>query len=138
VRQDQKAAVKHYLLAAQQGDLFGMFNVAMAYDSGEGLPLNPAQAANWIYAALLLGHDYSIKRMSGPATGWTKDFRVELQRLLKQAGLYRGKLDGVLGPDVWSAVRTLQTLPFAPSPGGAVPSERWDPASIPINAPLPP
>jgi Caspase domain/Putative peptidoglycan binding domain len=138
VQQDQKAAVRQYLLAAQQGDMFGMFNVAMAYDSGEGLPFNPAQAADWIYAALRLGHDYSIKRMSGPATGWTKGFRVELQRLLKQAGLYRGKLDGVFGPEVWTAVAQLQTLPFAPSPGGAVPAERWDPTSIPTNAPMPP
>jgi hypothetical protein len=30
VRQDQKAAVSHYLLGAQQGDLLGMFKVAMA------------------------------------------------------------------------------------------------------------
>ena len=59
--------MKLYLRAAQQGDLFGMFNVAMAYDAGEGLPFNPAQAAAWMYAALRLGHDYSIKQMSGSA-----------------------------------------------------------------------
>jgi uncharacterized protein len=137
VKQNQQAAVKLYLLAAQQGDLFGMFDVAMAYDSGEGLPFNPAQAAAWIYAALRLGHDYSIKQMSGSAEGWTKPFRAELQRLLKQAGLYHGRLDGVFGPEVWNAVREVQTLPFAPTPGGLVPAKRWDPQSIPVNAPLP-
>jgi Sel1 repeat/Putative peptidoglycan binding domain len=137
VKQNQQAAVKLYLLAAQQGDLFGMFDVAMAYDSGEGLPFNPAQAAAWIYAALRLGHDYSIKQMSGSAEGWTKPFRVELQRLLKQAGLYQGRLDGVFGPEVWNAVREVQTLPLAPTPGGMVPTKRWDPQSIPVNAPLP-
>jgi hypothetical protein len=137
VARNQLAAVKLYLLAAQQGDLFGMFDVAMAYDSGEGLPFNPAQAAAWMYAALRLGHDYSIKQMSGAAEGWTKPFRIELQRLLKQAGLYHGKLDGVFGPEVWSAVREVQTLPFAPTPGGMVPTKRWDPQSIPVNAPLP-
>jgi TPR repeat protein len=42
VKQNQQAAVKFYLLAAQQGDLLGMFDVAMAYDSGESLPFNPA------------------------------------------------------------------------------------------------
>jgi len=137
VARNQQAAVKLYLLAAQQGDLFGMFNVAMAYDAGEGLPFNPAQAAAWMYAALRLGHDYSIKQMSGSAEGWTKQFRVELQRLLKQAGLFHGKLDGVFGPEVWSAVREVQALPFAPTPGGMVPAKRWDPQSIPVNAPLP-
>jgi uncharacterized protein len=137
VKQDQLAAVKLYLLAAQQGDLFGMFDVAMAYDSGEGLPSNPAQAAAWIYAALRLGHDYSIKQMSGTAEGWTKPFRIELQRLLKQAGLYHGRLDGVFGPEVWSAVRGVQSLPFAPTPGGFVPAKRWNPESLPVNAPLP-
>jgi hypothetical protein len=129
--------VKLYLLAAQQGDLFGMFNVAMAYDAGEGLPFNPAQAAAWMYAALRLGHDYSIKQMSGSAEGWTKQFRVDLQRLLEQAGIFHGKLDGVFGPEVSSAVREVQTLPFAPMPGGMVPANRWDPQSIPVNAPLP-
>ena len=110
VVRNQQAAVKLYLLAAQQGDLFGMFDVAMAYDSGEGLPFNPAQAAAWIYAALRLGHDYSIKQISGSAEGWTKPFRIEL--LLKQAGLYRGRLDGVFGPEVWSAVREVRLCPL--------------------------
>lgn len=135
VRKDQVAAVRLYLLAAQQGDNFGMFNTAMAYDSGSGLPYNPAQAAHWIYAALRLGHDYSIKQMSGDAAGWTRDFRVELQRLLKRAGAYSGPTDGKFGPEIWRAVAMLQTLPFAPKPGGDVPKQRFDPASIPVNAP---
>ena len=41
VPKDQKEAVRLYLLAAQQGDNFGMYNTAMAYDSGEGLPAQP-------------------------------------------------------------------------------------------------
>jgi TPR repeat protein len=137
VTRDETAAVRLYLLAAAQGDLFGMFNVAMAYDTGQGLPLNPAQAADWIYAALKLGHNYSIKQMSGPATGWTKDFRIELQRLLKLAGAYNGPLNGVFGPEVWHAVQVVQTLPFAPTPGGTVPPKRWDPSSLPVNSPRP-
>ena len=126
-----------YLQAAQQGDTFGMFNVAMAYDSGQGLPFDPAQAADWIYAALRLGHEYSIKQMGGPAAGWTNDFRIELQHLLQQGGLYRGPLNGVFGPEIWNAVQKVQTLPFAPTPGGFVPPTRWDPSSIPVNSPLP-
>ena len=137
VQRDQKELVRLYLIAAAQGDKLGMFNVAMAYDSGEGLPLNPSQAANWIYAALRFGHDYSLKQMSGPATGWTPEFRKALQRLLKQAGAYSGPINGVFGPEVWSAVREVQTLPFAPSPGGQVPDKRWDPTSIPVNSPPP-
>jgi hypothetical protein len=137
VERNEMAAVRLYLLAAQQGDAFGMFNVAMAYDSGQGLPFNPVQAADWIYAALRLGHGYSIKQMSGPATGWTEAFRIELQRLLKLAGAYDGPLNGVFGPEVWSAVQKVQSLPFAPTPGGTVPATRWDPTSIPVNAPLP-
>ena len=137
VARDEKAAVRLYLLAAQQGDTFGMFNVAMAYDSGQGLPLDPAQAADWIYAALRLGHEYSIKQMSGPAAGWTKDFRIELQRLLRQAGTYNGPLNGEFGPEVQNAVQKVQTLPFAPTPGGSVSPTRWDPSSIPVNSPLP-
>ncbi len=134
---NQREAARLYLLAAQQGDNFGMYNAAMAYDSGEGLPRNPAQAAHWIYAALRLGHSYSIEQMSGSATGWTRDFRVELQRLLRRAGTYNGPVDGNFGPDIARAVRQVQTLPFAPNPGGDVPKRRFDPKSIPVNSPPP-
>ncbi len=137
VPKDKKEAVRLYLLAAQQGDNFGMYNTAMAYDGGEGLPHNPAQAAHWIYAALRLGHGYSIDQMSGSAKGWTRDFRVELQRLLKRAGAYSGPADGNFGPDVARAVRMVQALPFAPKPGGDVPTKRFDPKSIPVNSPPP-
>ncbi len=135
---DQREAVRIYLLAAQQGDNFGMFNAAMAYDSGEGLRRDPAQAAQWIYAALRLGHAYSIEQMSGSAGGWTREFRTELQKLLRRAGTFSGPLDGNFGPDVARAVRMVQTMPFAPNPGGDVPKKRFDPKSIPVNTPPPP
>jgi hypothetical protein len=137
VQRDPAAAVRLYMLAAQQGDMFGMYNVAMAYDTGSGLPYNPAQAASWIYGALRLGHGYSIEQMSGSAAGWTRDFRLELQRLLKRAGVYTGPISGVFGPDVARAVRQVQSAPFAPKPGGEVPTKRFDPSSIPVNAPAP-
>jgi uncharacterized caspase-like protein len=137
VKKDETAAVRLYVLAAHQGDTFGMFNVAMAYDSGKGLPYNPVEAAHWIYAALRLGHEYSIKQMSGEAAGWTPDFRLELQRLLRRAGAYGGPLNGVFGPEIGRAVRVVQTLPNAPKPGGDVPTERFDPSSIPVNSPPP-
>jgi len=138
VAKDQKAAVRLYLLAAQQGDNFGMFNTAMAYDSGEGLPYDPRQAARWIYAAIRLGHDYSVRMMVQRPDGWTRDFRIELQRLLQRAGAYDGPLDGNLGPGVETALRRVKDLPFAPTPGGNVPKERFDATTIPVNAPLPP
>lgn len=137
VAKNQTEAVRLYLLAAQQGDNFGMYNTAIAYDTGGGLPYNPVQAARWMYAALRLGHDYSIKQMSGPATGWTREFRIELQRLLKRAGAYDGPIDGTFSAGVARAVAMVQTLPYAPTPGGDVPAKRWDPTSIPVNAPLP-
>ena len=81
LKKNEAAAVKLYLWPAHQGDTFGMFNVAMAYDSGHGLPHDPVQAAHWIYAALRLGHEYSIKQMSADAAGWSAAFHIELQRL---------------------------------------------------------
>lgn len=137
VPKDQKAAVHFYLLAAQQGDNFGMFNTAMAYDTGEGLPYNSAQAARWLYAAIRLGHDYSIRMMVERPNAWTRDFRVELQRLLRRAGAYDGPLNGTLGPSMEAALRRVKDLPFAPTPGGDVPKERFDATTIPVNAPLP-
>jgi hypothetical protein len=31
----------------------------------------------------------------------------------------------------------VQALPFAPKPGGDVPTKRFDPKSIPVNSPPP-
>jgi hypothetical protein len=137
VPKDQKAAVRLYLLAAHQGDNFGMFNTAMAYDSGEGLPYEPKQAARWIYAAIRLGHEYSIRMMVERADAWTRDFRIELQRLLQRAGAYDGPIDGTLGPRIAASLRRVKDLPFAPTPGGDVPKERFDATVIPANAPPP-
>lgn len=137
VSKDQRAAVRLYLLAAQQGDNFGMFNTAMAYDSGEGLPYDPRQAARWLYAAIRLGHDYSIRMMLERPDAWTRDFRIELQRLLQRAGVYNGPLDGAFGQRMDSALRRMKDLPFAPTPGGNIPKERFDSTAIPVNAPLP-
>ncbi|MGD9921389.1 MAG: caspase family protein [Pseudorhodoplanes sp.] len=137
VPKDQKAAVHFYLLAAHQGDNFGMFNTAMAYDTGEGLPYDPARAARWLYAAIRLGHDYSIRMMVERPNAWTRDFRIELQRLLQRAGAYDGPINGALGPAMEGALRRVKDLPFAPTPGGDVPKERFDATTIPVNAPLP-
>jgi hypothetical protein len=137
VAKDQKAAVHFYLLAAHQGDNFGMFNTAMAYDTGEGLPYDPARGARWLYAAIRLGHDYSVRMMVERPNAWTRDFRIELQRLLQRAGAYSGPLNGILGPAMESAMRRVKDLPFAPTPGGDVPRERFDATTIPVNAPLP-
>ena len=114
-----------------------MFNVAMAYDSGQGLPLDPAQAADWMYAALRLGHEYSIKQMSGPATGWTKDFRIQLQRLLQRAGTYNGPLNGVFGTGKFGMrCKRSRRFPLDRHLEGRPPT-RWDPSSIPVNSPVP-
>ena len=137
VPKDQKAAVRLYLLAAHQGDNFGMFNTAMAYDSGEGLPYDSRQAARWVYAAARLGHDYSIRMMVERPNAWSREFRIELQRLLQRAGAYDGPLDGNLGPAMEGALRRVKDLPFAPTPGGDVPKERFDATTIPVNAPMP-
>ena len=137
VPKDHKAAVRLYLQSAHQGDNFGMFNTAMAYDTGEGLPYNPEQAARWLYAAIRLGHDYSIRMMIERWDAWTPEFRIELQRLLQRAGAYDGPLNGTLGPSMAGPLRQVQNLPFAPMPGGDVPKDRFDPTVIPANAPPP-
>ena len=60
-----------------------------------------------------------------------------LQRLLQRAGAYDGPINGTLGPGMAGALRRVKDLPFAPTPGGDVPKERFDATTIPVNAPLP-
>lgn len=45
--------------------------------------------------------------MTTNANAWSKDFRRELQRLMKEAGVYDGAIDGSFGPGVRRAIEAL-------------------------------
>jgi TPR repeat protein len=95
VEQDDVAAVNLYRKAADEGNPAGIHNLAAMYDSGRGLARrDPEQAADLILRALELRNDFTYSQMTRNANSWSRPFRIALQRKLRDAGFYAGRVDG--------------------------------------------
>ena len=58
VREDDKAAVKWFRLAAEQGDAYGQSSLGWAYSKGEGVPKDKTEAVKWFRLAAEQGDAY--------------------------------------------------------------------------------
>lgn len=72
-------------------------------------PKDPTQrrAARHMLDALREGNDQASRAMKENAAGWPIQFRLRLQELLRQAGHYRGAIDGAFGPATRRAIDSL-------------------------------
>ncbi|MDB4559467.1 sel1 repeat family protein, partial [Planctomycetota bacterium] len=59
VREDKEEGVRWYRLAAEQGDASAQWRLGLAYEAGEGLPVNPSKARSWIDLAAEQGHEFA-------------------------------------------------------------------------------
>lgn len=98
----KQMALSWYLKAADLGDAKAMFNAAFLLNGYEGVDGDPRRAANLALASLtkLRGRDakFIVKQLTDHANNWSRQFRRALQERLKQAGIYTGQIDGVMGP----------------------------------------
>jgi hypothetical protein len=102
VEQNSAAAVALYRKAADLGHPFGIHNLAGMLDKGRGVDRrDPEQAADLMMRALELGNQFSHQQMTKNSQAWTPEFRRALQRRLRDAGLFTGRIDGVIrGPTI--------------------------------------
>jgi TPR repeat protein len=105
VAQDDIAAVSLYRRAANDGNPAGIHNLAAMYDSGKGLERkDPEQAAALMLRALELRNQFSTLQMTQYSNNWSRDFRRALQRKLRDAGFYAGKIDGNISQSTIAAI----------------------------------
>ncbi len=106
VPKDEREAVKWYTRAAEQNEATAQHNLGLMHMNGEGgLAKNDRKAAELISKAIRSSYDFSIKQMEENARAYPKSFRIELQRILSDAGVYKGALDGDFGPATQAAIR---------------------------------
>lgn len=106
VARNQREAAKWYQLAADQDEATAQHNLGLMHMNGEGgLAKNDRKAAELISRAIHSSYDFSIKQMEENASAYPKSFRIELQRILSEAGVYNGALDGDFGPATQAAIR---------------------------------
>ena len=100
-------AVRVLSQAAQAGDAEATYSLGVLYEEGTGVDQSSAVAAQFVFRALEAGSDFSRDELLGNPGAWSEPFRLETQRLLKEAGLYAGDLDGEFGPGTRSAITGL-------------------------------
>lgn len=84
--------------------------LGLLYEQGRGVERDPARAAQ-LYVKALESGDLSLAKLrsigGAGAPRWDRETAVEFQKILRERGLYRGALDGVVGPGTSAAARAL-------------------------------
>jgi TPR repeat protein len=105
VEKNDIAAVALYRKAAADGNPSGIHNLAAMLDSGRGVARkDPEQAADLILQALDVRNEFSYRQMTQNSRAWSPEFRRELQKKLRDAGVYSGKIDGELRDTTITAI----------------------------------
>ncbi|HJU31762.1 MAG TPA: PDZ domain-containing protein [Hyphomicrobiaceae bacterium] len=105
VERNDITAVALYRRAAAEGNPSGIHNLAAMLDSGRGVARkDPEQAAQLIMQALDLRNEFTFRQMSQNSRAWSPEFRRALQKRLRDAGFYSGKIDGELRDTTVTAI----------------------------------
>ncbi len=107
IDRDEEEAVRLWRKSAVKGHIGSMYNLGWAYEKGSGVPKDGVKAASWVFKALRQGHVFGVKQFTTKGSVWSETFRRELQRLMKEHGVYSGSIDGQFGPSTKRAIREL-------------------------------
>ena len=110
VEKDLSKAANWYRKAVEKGNATAQNNLGILYNDGTGVPRDCKKAARLLLDAYCSQDKYAIKNLEEQSNAvLDRETRRELQRLLKQQGLYTGAIDGLLGPGTKGALRALAT-----------------------------
>ena len=107
VPQNQVRAVQWFQKAADAGVVDAHYSLAQAYEAGNGVTRDFRAAAEHMFKSLQGGYDFAVQEMTTNADAWNIAFRRELQRIMKEAGIYTGAIDGQFGPQTKHAIMSV-------------------------------
>jgi TPR repeat protein len=107
VKLDYVEAKFWYEKAAGSGNSYAMGNLSYLYDKGLGTGPDVREAVRLAVQSMEAGERAFIDDMKSGATNYTREFRREIQRTLKNRGLYTGPIDGIFGSTTASAIDRL-------------------------------
>ncbi len=116
VKADHNEALRWFRKAADAGAKDAYYSLAQAYNNGWGVKSDYAKAADYMFDAIRDDYAFAIKEMTTNARAWRVEFRRALQRRLRDAGVYRGSIDGAFGPATNRAIRDLAARKNEPKP----------------------
>ena len=110
VAQDLAAHAYWTERAAETGDPAALAALGLIYETGRGVEKDPARAAA-LYVQALESGKLSLAELRRDANGrtppWERATAKAFQTILQQRGLYKGAIDGVVGPMTRAAARAL-------------------------------
>ena len=116
--------------AAEEGLPDAIAALGFLYERGRGVEANPERAAALYVEAMETG-DVGIDDLRGQVGGyvprWDRQTAIALQLILQERGLYRGAIDGIIGPMSRAAARGARRLTrrlIAAVEGGSSAEER--------------
>ncbi|MDX2205379.1 MAG: PDZ domain-containing protein [Hyphomicrobiaceae bacterium] len=105
VEMNEVRTVELYRRAVDLNQPSAMQNLAAMLDNGRGVPQrDPEQAADLVLRAMRFGNEFSYRQMLQNHAAYTREFRMSVQRRLKDEGLYTGYIDGEFGQSTQGAV----------------------------------
>lgn len=104
VEHDDAAAANLYRQAADLGSPHGIHNLAAMYDRGKGVQRDVERAAELVLQAIEMGNQFSYQQMTRNSHAWTPEFRRALQKKLRDAGVFTGRIDGTIGASTITAL----------------------------------
>jgi TPR repeat protein len=105
VEKDEPAAIALYRKALTYGNLTALNNLAWMLQGGRGVERkDPEEAADLMLKALDRRSEFSYRQMTQNSKAWSQEFRQALQRKLRDAGVYSGRIDGNIGDPTIAAI----------------------------------
>ena len=113
VPRDYAEAARWYHRGLDAGNHNGLFNLSLLYAYGQGVAKDEKRAASYMIDAIKAGDSHALEASKTNPGGWPKSYRREVQTLLKQEGVYDGKIDGSIGPQSRRSFDQLAEKGFA-------------------------
>jgi len=107
VAKDTAEALRWYEKSANAGEAEGMFGLGYLYDKSIGATANPGLAADWMILAIRAHSFQAAQSVMQTPHKWSAAFRRELQKRLRETGVYDGPIDGDIGSGSRQAIATL-------------------------------
>ncbi|GJD76729.1 caspase family protein [Methylobacterium goesingense] len=110
VLKENGAALNYFRKATELGDPRGFVSAAILLDEGRGVRKDPDNASDMLLMGVASDSGDAASQIIHRSSAWSTDTIRRLQERLRQAGYYRGPIDGKGGAKMETALRKWRSV----------------------------